>query len=126
MRVRRQEVSAVGRRRTAARKLVLEGRVTMTVPRPVDPVDPIDALVERARRLWTRGEMHRALTLLREACHLDEWRARTWTIFAARLAEAGQRDAAAEAFNRARWLRRREGDGARVAVIERLAARAAA
>jgi Flp pilus assembly protein TadD len=116
----------VGRRRTAARKLVIEQRATMTSLLPVIPVDPIDALVERARRLWTRGESHRALLLLRDACHQDEWRARTWTIFAARLAEVGQREEAAQAFNRARWLRRRDGDGARVAVIERLAARLAA
>lgn len=114
----------MGQRRTAARKLVIEQRATTTSP--LDPVDPIDALVERARRLWARGEIHRALSLLREACHQDEWRARTWTIFAARLAEVGQREEAAQAFNRARWLRRREGDGARVTVIERLAARLAA
>ena len=113
----------MGRRRTAARKLVLEGRATATL---TTPRDPVDALVERARRLWVRGESHRALTLLREACHHDEWRARTWTIFAARLTEVGLREEAAQAFNRARWLRRREGDGARVAVIDRLVARAAA
>ena len=59
--------------------------------------------------------------LLREACNEDEWRARTWTIFAARLVEAGQREEAAQAFTHARWLRKREGDGARVAIIERLA-----
>ena len=59
--------------------------------------------------------------LLREACNEDEWRARTWTIFAARLVAAGQREEAARAFTRARWLRKREGDGARVAILERLA-----
>ncbi len=113
----------MGQRRTAARKLVIEQRATTTSPTPLDPVD---AIVERARRLWARGEIHRALSLLREACHQDEWRARTWTIFAVRLAEVGQREEAAQAFHRARWLRRREGDGARVTVIERLAARLAA
>lgn len=85
------------------------------------PIDHVELLVARARRLWTRGELHRALMLLREACNEDEWRARTWTIYAARLVEAGQREEAGRAFTRARWLRKREGDGARVAIIERLA-----
>ena len=89
-------------------------------------IDSVEQLVVRARRLWTRGEIRRSLSMLREACNEDEWRARTWTIFAARLAEAGLRDEAAQAFTRARWLRKRAGDGARAAVTEQLAARAAA
>lgn len=104
----------------------METRATATVSTPAEtPLDSINTLVARARRLWTRGEIRRALSLLREACYEDEWRARTWTIYAARLVEAGQREEAAQAFTRARWLRKREGDGARVAIIERLARAAA-
>ena len=92
----------------------------------IAPIDSVEQLVARARRLWTRGEIRRSLSMLREACNEDEWRARTWTILAARLVEAGLRDEAAQAFSRARWLRKRAGDGARAAVTEQLAARAAA
>lgn len=108
-------------RRTAARRRAIEASAISPAP-----LDAVEQLVARARRLWTRGELHRALTVLREACNEDEWRARTWTIFAARLAAAGQRDEAAQAFTRACWLRKRAGDGARAAVIERLAARVTA
>ncbi len=111
------------RRRTAARGRAIEARAIEAQPAPIDSVEQ---LVARARRLWMRGDQRRSLTMLREACNEDEWRARTWTIFAARLAEAGLRDEAAQAFTRARWLRKRAGDGARAAVTERLAARAAA
>lgn len=110
-------------RRTAATRGTERARASAAPPAPRDAVEE---LVERARRLWTRGELRRALAALRAACHEDEHRARTWTILAARLVEAGHRDEAAEAFTRARWLRKRAGDGARAAVIERLAARAAA
>jgi Tfp pilus assembly protein PilF len=113
----------MGQRRTAARRRSIEARATAT---PQAPIDSVEALVGRARRLWTRGELHRALTLLREACNEDEWRARTWTLFAARLAEAGRREEAAQSFARARWLRKRDGDTARADITEQLAARAAA
>lgn len=93
---------------------------------PPVPIDSVEQLVMRARRLWTRGDHRASLAVLREACNEDEWRARTWTILAARLAEAGLRDEAAQAFTRARWLRKRAGDGARAAITEQLAARAAA
>jgi len=112
----------MGQRRTAARRASIEARATETVSTSLDSVE---VLVARARRLWTRGDVRHALMLLREACSEDEWRARTWTIYAARLVEAGQRVEAAQAFTRARWLRKRAGDGARVAVIERLARAAA-
>lgn len=108
----------MGRRRTPARRQAVDAQATAT---SATPIDHVEVLVARARRLWTRGDPHRALMLLREACNEDEWRARTWTIFAARLVEAGQREEAAQAFTHARWLRKREGNGARVAIIERLA-----
>jgi Tfp pilus assembly protein PilF len=108
----------MGQRRTAARRRTFDAQATAT---SAAPIDHVEQLVARARRLWTRGEVHRALMLLREACNEDEWRARTWTIYAARLVVAGQREEAARAFTRARWLRKREGDGARVAILSRLA-----
>ena len=119
----------MGQRRTAARRRSIEERASTNVKAKVTapaPIDSVEQLVARARRLWTRGETRRALSLLREACSEDEWRARTWTILAARLTQAGLRDEAAQAFTRARWLRKRAGDGARAAVTERLAALAAA
>ena len=119
----------MGQRRTAVRRRSIEARVnadaSTIAPAPA-PLDSVEQLVARARRLWTRGEIRRSLSVLREACNEDEWRARTWTILAARLTEAGLREEAAQAFTRARWLRRRAGDGARAAVTERIAARAAA
>jgi Flp pilus assembly protein TadD len=108
----------MGQRRTAAKRRSIEAR---TIATSSPPIDPVDVLVARARRLWTRGDLRRALSVLREACNADEWRARTWTILAARLALAGQREEAAQAFTRARWLRKREGDGPRAAILERLA-----
>jgi Flp pilus assembly protein TadD len=113
----------MGRRRTEARRRSIEAGATATSSAPIDSVE---VLIARARRLWTRGDLHRALTVLRAACNEDEWRARSWTLFAARLAEAGQREEAAQAFCRARWLRKRAGDTARAAITERLAVRAAA
>jgi hypothetical protein len=82
--------------------------------------DPIEALILRSRRCRQKGEPRRALVLLREACVRDEWRARTWALLGAFLVELGRRDEASTAFGQARWLRARAGDGARVAVIERL------
>jgi Tfp pilus assembly protein PilF len=119
----------MSQRRTAARRRSNAERANAKVNAKVSapaPLDSVEQLVARARRLWTRGEIRRSLSLLREACNEDEERARTWTILAARLVEAGLRDEAAQAFARARWLRKRAGDGARAAVTERLAARAAA
>jgi Tfp pilus assembly protein PilF len=113
----------MSRRRTAASGRAIEAQATHAAPVPLDAVEQ---LVARARRLWARGDQRRSLSVLREACNEDEWRARTWTIFAARLVQAGLRDEAAQAFTRARWLRKRAGDGRRAAVTEQLAARAAA
>jgi Flp pilus assembly protein TadD len=86
------------------------------------PADPVESLLLRARKLRARGDDRRALVLLRQACALDEWRARSFTLLAALLAELGRRDEAARAFNQARWLRTRAGDLPRARVTERLAA----
>jgi Tfp pilus assembly protein PilF len=88
--------------------------------------DPVEALIARARRERAKGDMRRAAVLLREACALDEWRPRSWTLLAALLAGEGRCEEAARAFHQARWLRVRAGEKARAAVTERLAARLAA
>jgi Flp pilus assembly protein TadD len=81
----------------------------------------VEILVTRARRLRRRGDARGALVLLRQACALDEWRARTFTLLGAQLAREGRRDEAGRALNQARWLRARAGDKARAAVTARLA-----
>ncbi|HSN97499.1 MAG TPA: hypothetical protein VLS89_04340 [Candidatus Nanopelagicales bacterium] len=86
--------------------------------------DPIEALIRRSRRCRQRGDSRRALVLLREACTLDEWRARTWTLLGALLVNLGRRDEAVGAFDHARWLRSRAGEEGRAVVTARLAAEA--
>ncbi len=72
-----------------------------------------ETLVAQARRLRRKGERKKELTALRNACLLEEGCAAAWTLYAARLADAGRRDDAAQAFRHAMWLRRRAGDTAR-------------
>jgi cytochrome c-type biogenesis protein CcmH/NrfG len=111
----------MGRRRTEARR---EKLGTRSSGRPVAaPDDPVETLIARSRKARSRGEGRRALVLLRQACALDEWRARSWTLLGAHLAREGTVDEAARALNQARWLRARAGDAPRVAVTERLVAR---
>lgn len=113
----------MGRRRTEARKQKLSLGAGTRVEAPAVIADPVEALVVRARKLRQKGDQRRALLMLREACHLDEWRARTWTLLGAFLGELGQRGEAVTALHRARWLRARAGEKARAAVTARLAAR---
>jgi len=95
-------------------------RVAVVAPPSSD--DPIEVLVARARRLRRKGETRRALVLLRQACALDEWRPRTYTLLGVQAAREGLRAEASQALNQARWLRARAGDEARAAVTARLAA----
>src|SRR5262245_32228794 len=83
--------------------------------------DPVEQLVARARRLRRKGETRRALVLLRQACALDEWRPRTYTLLGVQAAREGLVAEACQALNQARWLRARAGDKARAAVVARLA-----
>ncbi len=91
-----------------------------TPPPPDIALDPIEGLIDRARKLRRRGEPRSAIVLLRHACSLDEWRARTFTILGALLSEEGHREEAAKALTHARWLRQRAGEGSRAAVTARL------
>ena len=115
----------MGRRRAAARKWQLSTSVGHALDRRAIIVvsDPVEILVIRARKLRQKGDLRRALVTLREACHLDEWRARSWTLLGVLLADMGQRADAVEALNRARWLRARAGEKARAAVTAAIAAR---
>ena len=106
------------RRRTAARLERMRGVVDVA---PVTR-DPVEALISRARKLRAKGDTHRPLVLLRQACALDEWRARSFTLLGVYLGREGMIDEALRAFKQARWLRTRAGDRARAAVTDRLAA----
>lgn len=86
----------------------------------LDAMDAVEALLARARRLRRRGEMRRAITLLREACMLDERRARSWTLLGAALWRSGRLDEAANALKQARYLRARAGERGRAGATERL------
>jgi Flp pilus assembly protein TadD len=89
--------------------------------RPAFELDAVEQLLHRARRLRRKGESRRAVVLLRQACNLDEWRARSWTLLGWHLSELGRRDEALRALQQARWLRTRSGDKARADVTARLA-----
>ena len=121
----------MGRRRTEARKQRLAERssaapgteLRTVAVAPVSPADPIEALIARSRKVRAKGDPRRALVLLRQACALDEWRARTWTLLGAYLGRAGEVEEAQRALKQARWLRARAGDTARAAATARLAER---
>jgi cytochrome c-type biogenesis protein CcmH/NrfG len=111
----------MGRRRTEARKQKLAGRLGGGTPVPT--LDPIETMIAQSRRARAKGDIRRAVVLLRQACALDEWGARTWTLLGALLARQGAIPEAERAFRHACWLRRRAGDGARATVTEGLARR---
>jgi len=99
------------------------GNVRALPGAPVDASDAVEVLIARARKCRAKGDLRRALVLLREACSLDEWRARTWTLLGVFLAELGQGGEAAQALKQARWLRVRAGERSRAAVMDQLIAR---
>ena len=111
----------MGRRRVEARREKLAS--VAVAPATSDPADPIETLIGRSRKARVKGDARRALVLLRQACALDEWRARSWTLLGAALARAGVTAEALQALGHARWLRSRAGDTARARVTERLAER---
>lgn len=100
----------------------ISGVEWVTSSAPSESDDPVEALVQRARKSRLRGDQRKALVLLREACAIDEWRARTWAILGAFLMELGRSGEAVLALRQARWLRVREGDRARAAVLDLLIA----
>jgi Flp pilus assembly protein TadD len=89
-------------------------------------LDEVEQLLFRARKLRRKGEERRAIVALRQACNLDEWRARSWTLLGWHLAQLGRRDEAMRALQQARWLRLRSGEPARAAVTARIAERLSA
>jgi Flp pilus assembly protein TadD len=113
----------MGRRRTEARKQGLGERMNGAPVAPVVVDDPVEALIARSRKVLAKGDARRATVLLRQACALDEWRARTWTLLGVLLAREGAREEAGRALNQARWLRSRAGEKGRAAVTQELADR---
>jgi Flp pilus assembly protein TadD len=113
----------MGRRRAEARKQ----RFAAVVADPAAPAagliaaDPIEALIGRSRKARAKGDARRALVLLRQACALDEWRARPWALLGAALARAGAEAEAHQALAHARWLRARAGETARALATARVA-----
>lgn len=93
------------------------GESTISV---LDPSDPVEIRILRARKLRAKGDRRRALVLLREACALDVWRARTHAILGALCVELGQRDEATRAFKHACWLRSRAGEERRAEATARI------
>jgi Flp pilus assembly protein TadD len=114
----------MGRRRAEARKqrigAVAGDSVAPDASAPAG-VDPIEALIGRSRKARAKGDVRRALVLLRQACALDEWRARPFTLLGAALARAGAGAEAQQALAHARWLRARAGETARALATARLA-----
>jgi Flp pilus assembly protein TadD len=108
----------MSRRRGAAK----HREATETITPQASPDDPVEVLVARARRLRRKGDTRRALVLLRQACALDEWRPRTYTLLGVQAAREGLVAEASQALKQARWLRARAGDKVRAAVTARLAA----
>jgi Flp pilus assembly protein TadD len=77
-------------------------------------------LARRARKHRLRGERRQALLALEEACLLTEHDARLWALYAASCWRMRRYDDAARALRQAIFLRAREGDDRRVAVLEEL------
>jgi Flp pilus assembly protein TadD len=95
-------------------------------PAAITAPDPVEALVGRSRRHARKGETHRAIVLLRQACALDERRARSFTLLGALLLRSGRGAEAEAALRHARWLRARAGEAGRAAATQRLLDRAMA
>ena len=91
----------------------------MTDRQAVDD-DPIEVLIRRSKRHLRKGDPRAAVVLLRRACSLDEWRARTFTLLGALLSDVGRHEDAERALLHARWLRQRAGETSRAEVTMRL------
>jgi len=109
----------MGRKRD---RLEQSGRwpAAVALSEPSASADPVEALIARARKLRDKGDARKALLLLRQACMMDEWCARSWTLLGVVLARAGRVDEGLKALRHARWLRSRAGDQARTVSTARL------
>jgi len=67
-----------------------------------------------------RGNTRTAIVLLRKACALDTWRARTYTLLGALLTTEGHHEEARQALTHAHWLRNRSGEDGRKRTTARL------
>lgn len=82
--------------------------------------DPIELLIRRSKRQQRRGDARAAVLLLQQACSMDEWRARSFTLLGALLTKIGKNEEAERAWLHARWLRQRSGEASRAEVTMRL------
>jgi Flp pilus assembly protein TadD len=78
------------------------------------------SLLGRARKFRQKGELKKALGVLREACVLDEDCAWLWSLYGALLVKHGRADEGRAALRHAIWLRRSAGDAARVRSTQRI------
>jgi Flp pilus assembly protein TadD len=79
-------------------------------------------LTRRARKHALRGERREAMLALEEACFLAEHDARLWALYAASCWRMRRYDDAARAFRQAIFLRARNDEDRRVAVLKDLLA----
>ena len=87
---------------------------------PAASAGPAAELVERARRHLRKGEQRRAWLSLQEACCVSSDDARIWALYAAHSRRMNRLDEAEKAFAQALYLRERQRDHARAAVLRRL------
>ncbi len=93
------------------------GRIPLPTPAP-----DVSVLIHRARRFRRRGELRRALLILREAAFRESSDARLWTLYGVECVRMGKRDDAVEALKQAVWLRVRDHDEPRARVTRGLIA----
>jgi hypothetical protein len=96
------------------------GLVMSRRPSPQTTAAHTLSLLDKARRLRARGELRKALVALREACLRDESDAALWTLYGALSARHGRDHDARRALRHALWLRKIDGDDARMGSTQAL------
>ncbi len=81
------------------------------------PLSRQHVLVARARRAAGRGENRQAMVALREACALADDDARLWALYGHACARLSRNEDAERAFRQALYLRHRQQDAPRAAVL---------
>jgi Flp pilus assembly protein TadD len=79
-----------------------------------------EELTVRAQKLKRKGELRRAVVVLREACAIEEENAVRWMLLGDVLFRTGKKEDAARAMKQALYLRERWGDRARAGAIRRI------
>jgi len=84
--------------------------------------DVVEQLIIKSRRQLARGDVRRAIVILRQATSLDAYRARTFTLLAMVLRRRGLNAEAEQTLRHALWLRSRAGEVGRAESTSRLLA----